>query len=76
MSIVLPVNISFEKWIASLQVDYSINEVPMYFKEENWRNFADATRRLNTFNNDDIALHNNFPDWQSWAERVVQALGF
>lgn len=76
MSIVLPVNISFEKWIAELQVDYSVNEVPMYYIEANWRDFADATRRLNTFNNDDIPLQSSFPDWQAWAQRVVQALGF
>ncbi len=76
MSIVLPVNITFEKWVASLQVDYSTNEVPMYFTENNWRDFADRCRRLNTFNNDDLPLHNNFPDWQSWAQRLVQALGF
>lgn len=76
MSIVLPVNISFERWISSLQIDYSSNEVPSYFKKNQWREFADAARRLNTFNNADIPLHNSFPDWQSWAERVVQALGF
>lgn len=76
MSIVLPVNITFEKWISSLQVDYSTQEVPSYFVEENWRQFADATRRLNTFNNEDIPLHNSFDDWRSWAIRVVQTLGF
>lgn len=47
----------------------------MYFKEKNWREFADAVRRLNTFNNNDIPQHHGFSDWRDWAKRVVQALG-
>lgn len=74
MSIVLPVDISFADWVATLQVDYSTDEVPMYFTEDNWREFADYTKRLNTFSNDDIPGHDGFNDWRDWAQRLAQTL--
>lgn len=73
--IVLPVAISFERWVAELQVDFSTEEIPLNYKEENWRDFADQLRRLSTFSNNQIPTHDGFSDWRQWAMRVVQTLG-
>jgi len=74
MSIVLPINISFNDWIGSLQTDYSTNEVPIHFQESEWRLFVDAVKRLNTFANDDTPSHQGFATWQDWAMRLTQVL--
>jgi hypothetical protein len=74
MSIVLPMGMSFRRWAATLQVDYSTEDVPLPPPEDQWQGWAQRLVERNVFQNDQIPNPIGFKGWQDWAIRVAQVL--
>ncbi len=72
--IVLPVGISFARWVAELQVDYSTDEIPFPPSEDRWQDWAMRVKERNIFQNDDIPDPRGYVTWRDWAMRVTQVL--
>lgn len=73
--IVLPTqSMSFQYWAATLQTDYSSQDVPLPFSENMWQDWAQALKERNVFQNNEIPDPRQFSDWRSWATRLVQVL--
>ena len=68
-AIVLPLNISFERWISSLNQILPDLFIPVDFKEEDWREWANQLISSNDLNTVPLATRLVFPekeDWRKW----------
>jgi len=71
VSIVLPINMSFQDWAATLFVDFSTDSIPIPPDEEDWQLWAQYMIERDVFQNDSIPLPYGFSGWREWAERVA-----
>jgi len=72
MSIVLPENISFNDWMASLLVDFNTKQVvPKDYDEINWREICDNVATSPIFTSRAAPLTSGFSSWQEWAKTAV-----
>lgn len=67
---ITPDYISFEDWIANLAVDFPQQNVPIDYREDDWRNFVTGLISNSTFS--DIPQPDYFSDWRDWAYRFYE----
>lgn len=67
---ITPDYVSFQDWIANLAVDFPEQNIPIDFKEDEWRNFVDAIINNSTF--PDIPKAQFFKEWRDWAYRFYE----
>lgn len=71
---ILPYNISFEDWAASVVQDFPLDIVPVEANEDNWKEWANYVAFSRTFSQNDVPGPDGFDDWHDWAERVYQLM--
>lgn len=68
-TIVIPRDIDFPRWAASLYVDLPNLNIPLPPPVENWKQWARTLLLENELVG--VPLPDNFEDWQNWADYFV-----
>lgn len=71
-SIVVPRDIDFLTWTATLFTDLPNLNIPLAESEQNWKDWAETMLLENDLVN--IPLPENFENWRDWADYFVNSL--
>ena len=71
----LPVGISLLDWAQQLRSEYSEDDIPVLYNQNDWQNWGNSLRLIGTFSGASIPRTESFSDWREWAQRFTQTIG-
>ena len=76
-AIIIPIGISFDKWVAHLNPTLPDYYIPLSFGEKYWRDWTNQLINANALWTVPVATKLGFPetkDWIKWASRFIQTI--
>lgn len=67
---ILPEYINLNDWADSLLIDFPEDNVPIFQKNNNWKEWGDALIQCNSFQENEAPSPQTFDGWKEWAYAV------
>lgn len=71
---VIPINISLERWAASLIVDFPEENIPFLYNNQEWKRWGDTLVLNESFASNGAPSPHLYDDWRIWAQEVFKTM--
>ncbi len=65
---------TFDSWAALMCELYAAQQLEIPTPYTDWQLWGNGIRAIDVFANEAIPMTDNFPDWQQWAQELVNAV--
>ena len=65
---------TFDSWACLMVEAYAAQQLEIPSATTDWKIWGDGIRAIDVFANEAIPMTDNFPDWQEWAQALMNAV--